>query len=221
MKMPRSRSSRVRSGPSCATSVWRRVCGWILVFTAFTWVRADPTAGKIVPNFGALAREAMTTLPHPPAWNTTKPASVWTIDDVKAEFAKITDKPPRVNSVRTILLRPDHGWPKDFNGWFQSVQKPLKIRFVDELWDCDNYANCFVAFADVIALKAGETRGSFCIGWATVYYQKPFAEIHAGGAHAVVIVGTNQGLYIIEPQNGTMVALGNFPNRDTMEEVFF
>jgi hypothetical protein len=107
-----------------------------------------------------------------------------------------------------------------FKGWFRTLEKPLKIRFEDQLWDCDNYANCFVSFADLLALKSGETRGSLCVGWATVFYRRPFAGIRSG-AHAVVIVGTSQGLYIIEPQDGTMVALKDFPNRDTIEAVYF
>ncbi len=174
-----------------------------------------------MPDFAALARLAITELPAPPVWDTKQSATVWTIDDVQAELAKVTHKPPRVNSQRTTLLRPDHGWLTDFSGWFRQVQKPLKIRFVDELWDCDNYSNCFVAFADLISLKSGETRGSLCVGWATVYYERAFAGIRAGTGHAVVIVGTSKGLFIVEPQDGTMVALAKFPNRDTIEEVFF
>lgn len=177
--------------------------------------------GKIVPDFAAIARNALVTLPPPPAWASNREVSVWTIDDLKAEFAKLTDTPPRINSLRPRLLRSDHTWLLDFKKWFRAAQKPLKMHFQDQVWDCDNYANCFVAFADLLALKAGESRGSFCIGWATVTYQYAFAGIRAGGGHALVIVGTSQGLFMLEPQDGTMVALKDFPNRDTIEEVFF
>lgn len=178
-------------------------------------------SGKITPDFTALAKQALLTLPPPPPWDATRDAKIWAIDDVKAEFAKITDTPPRVNFLRSKLLLPEHSWLLDFRGWFRSLQKPLKVRFEGELWDCDDYANCFVAFADLLALKAGDTRGSFCIGWATVYYRNPFAGIRAGGAHAVVIVGTSKGLYVLEPQDGTMIALKDFPNRHTIEDVYF
>lgn len=181
---------------------------------------ADARAGRLAPDLTALARQALITLPPPPAWDKNRDTTLWTLDAVNAEFARITDTPPRVNTLRTQLLRADHGWLTDFKGWFRSIQKPLKIHFEEQLFDCDNYANCFVAFADLLALKAGETRGSFCIGWASVYYRNPFAGIRSG-AHAVVIVGTNQGLFILEPQDGTMVALRDFPNRHTIEEVNF
>ena len=190
---------------------------------AVATARAESGAaeGRIKPDFAVLARETMITLPPPPPWDATHTATVWTIEDVKAELAKVTDTPPRVNFIRTKLLRPDHAQLVEFKGWFRKLEKPLKIRFVEQLWDCDNYASCFVAFADLLALQAGETRGSIAIGWATVFYRFGFAGIRAGGAHAVVIVGTNKGLFIIEPQDGTMVALRDFPNRHTIEEVYF
>jgi hypothetical protein len=92
--------------------------------------------------------------------------------------------------------------------------------FEGEQWDCDNYANCFVTFADLLALRSGESRGTLGVGWATVYYRRPFAGIE-GGAHAVVIAATGEGLFVIEPQDGTMVPIEKFPNRDTIEAVYF
>jgi hypothetical protein len=202
------------------TPLTRTIGIWLVLLTAaLGTTRADN--GKVTPDFVSLARRAMTTLPAPPPWSPTQAASTWTIDDIKAEFGKVTDNVPRITSMRTSLLRPEHAWFMDLNKWFVKVQKPLQIRFVDQLWDCDNYANCFVAFADVIALQGGETRGSFCIGWATVYYQVAFGGIRAGGGHAVVIVGTSKGLFVVEPQDGTLVPLAKFPNRSTIEEVFF
>lgn len=192
----------------------------VLLALVCSGARAEP-ATRVVPDFAAIAREALVVLPAPPPWDTTRTASIWTIDDIKAELARVTDTPPRVNFLRSKLLRPDHAQLVEFKGWFRKLEKPLKIRFVDQLWDCDNYANCFVAFADLLSLRAGETRGSVCIGWASVFYRFKFAGIRAGGAHAVVIVGTSQGLFVIEPQDGTMVALRDFPNRHTIEEVYF
>lgn len=215
--------------PVCDRAGWLRAAPWagatvlLLLLGAAPSIQAQAGApeGRIKPDLAALARETWVTLPPPPPWDATQTATVWTIDDVKAELAKVTDTPPRVNFLRAKLLRPEHGQLVDFKGWFRKLEKPLKIRFVDQLWDCDNYANCFVAFADLLALKAGETRGSMAIGWATVFYRFGFAGIRAGGVHAVVMVGTSQGLFVIEPQDGTMVALRDFPNRHTIEEVYF
>ncbi len=199
------------------------VAAWVALLGSSATGRAEPSAadGQIKPDFAALARDALITLPSPPPWDPKKTAGTWTIEDITAEFGKITDTPPRINFIRTPLLRPEHTQLVEFKNWFRKLEKPLKLRFVDQLWDCDNYASCFVAFADLLALRAGETRGSLCIGWASVFYRFKFAGIRAGGAHAVVILGTSQGLFIVEPQDGTMVALRDFPNRHTIEEVYF
>jgi hypothetical protein len=211
----------LRPAGGCGAVTGRFTAGWLLVLTAFTPAQGAPPVGRIVPDLAALAREASIILPPPPVWDAKSTATLWTIDDLTAEFGKITDTPPRINFIRTNLLRPDHTQLVDFKNWFRKLEKPLKMHFVEQLWDCDNYANCFVAFADLLALRAGETRGSICIGWASVFYRFKFAGIRAGGAHAVVILGTSQGLFIVEPQDGTMVALRDFPNRHTIEEVYF
>lgn len=196
--------------------VWYAII-WLLVASAC----AHAATGRVKPDFAELARQAAVVLPPPPPWAPPPDAQLWTIDEVKAELARITDTPPRVNMLRARVLRPDHRWLVDFKGWFRAVQKPLKLRFQDQVWDCDDYANCFVAFADLLGMKSGETRGALCVGWATVYYRRPFAGIRAGGAHAIVIVATAQGLYVLEPQDGTLAALRDFPNRDTIEEINF
>ena len=177
-------------------------------------------SGGLSPEATQMAQQVMITLQPPPDWNTAEPATISTIDEIKAEFAKVTDTPPQVNYVRTRFLRPDKAWVTRFKSWFRSLEKPLRMRYENQLWDCDNYANCFVAFADILALKSGESRAAFCVGWATVFYQRPFAGIRSG-AHAVVIVGTKEGLFVIEPQDGTMVSLREFPNRHTIENVYF
>lgn len=187
-----------------------------VVLRAQSLARSGPGATETA----ALARQVFVTLPKPPAWDQAAPATLWTIEDIQAEFARVTKTPPQVNFVRTKFLQPDHAWMTRFKAWFGNLEKPLKMRFEDQLWDCDNYANCFVAFADLLALRAGETRGAFCVGWAAVYYQRPFAGVRSG-PHAVVIVGTQRGLFVVEPQDGSMVALREFPNRDTIEAVYF
>ena len=45
-----------------------------------------------------------------------------TVEDITAEFAKVTDTPPRVNFLRTKLLRPDHA---------QRDQLGRLVRFLD------------------------------------------------------------------------------------------
>lgn len=205
----------MRSAPASLLLVLSLLAGRVQV-QAQAPARSGPGRAQAI----AIAQHALISLPPPPAWDQSTPAKIWSIDDIRAEFAKITTTPPQVNFTRTQFLQPDHGWMMQFKTWFLRLEKPLKMRFENQLWDCDNYSNCFVAFADLLALRAGETRAAFCVGWASVYYQRPFGGIRRG-PHAVVIVGTDRGLFIIEPQTGDSVALRDFPNRDTIEAVHF
>lgn len=177
-------------------------------------------SGRLSPDVESLAKGAFVRLPPPPAWKETDSAGIWTADEIRAAFARVTDTPPQINHVRPEFLRPRADWLREFKGWFAKLERPLRLRFEGEQWDCDNYANCFVTFADLLVLRSGEGRGTLGVGWATVYYRRPFAGIE-GGAHAVVIAAAGEGLFVIEPQDGTMVPLEKFPNRDTIEAVYF
>jgi hypothetical protein len=157
----------------------------------------------------------------PPPWSGGQATALWSIDDLAAEFGKVTDRPPNINYSRESFLRPDHAWLVAFTKWFMRLQKSLKLVFKDEVWDCDNYARCFVAFANMIALSGNEPRGSICAGWATVFNRFSFGGVEASGigGHAVVVVGTTEGIFVIEPQTGEMVALRAYPNRHDFEDI--
>lgn len=186
-----------------------------------TLLAAAKPVGRITPDFAALERRLL-RLPAPPAWpSAEREAAPRTIDDLRAAFARATDTPPEINHPDTALLAPPVSWLREYNDWFGKLERPLKLRFEDQRWDCDNYARCFVTFADLLAMRAGETRGSVAVGWASVLYRRPFAGIDAGTAHAVVVVAAAEAIYVIEPQNDAMVSLDKFPNRDSIAAVYF
>jgi hypothetical protein len=146
---------------------------------------------------------------------------VWSVEDITAEFGKVTDRVPAIHSASSEFVRPDHRWLVSFTGWFMRLQKALKLDFRNQVWDCDDFARCFVAFSNMAALGAGETRGSICAGWATVANSRAFGGVEGSnmGGHAIVIVGTSAGLFVIEPQSGEMAALSDYPNRDGFADV--
>ena len=190
------------------------LAGFVLAGSAVQ-VAAEEAVERVSPDVAALARQPMILLPFPPKW-VVAPASKGTIDDVIAEFRKTTDKPPAINYTRQTFVRPDREWLLAFVEWFRKLGSSLNMHYEDQLFDCDKYSRCFVAFADLLARKGGETRGSICVGWATVFNDQSFAGIEAGVAHSVVIVGTRDGLFVIEPQNGTIVPLAEYPNRNAI-----
>ncbi len=174
---------------------------------------------RIVPNVEALSRQPMTSLPPPPLWASGPQTALWTVDDVAAEFRKVTATPPQIVHGSLGFVRPDHRWFLAYVRWFQLLGRPLNLHYQDELFNCVNYSRCFVAFADLLAQNGGEMRGSICVGWATVFNQNSFGGVPAGGGHAIVIAGTSEGLFVVEPQTGTMVALRDYPNRDELAEM--
>jgi len=96
-------------------------------------------------------------LPPPPAW-VPHPAALWSVEDFTRVINRDAERPAQVSYTRVNFVRPDHRWLVAFDQWFRTLTKSLKIGFVEETWDCDNYARCFVAFADLVALQGGETR---------------------------------------------------------------
>ncbi len=209
---------------ACSRCRLRALSGFLLVgvLAGDVALRAEvERAARLDPDFAAAAREAAIRLPPPPVWSEADGAAVWNADELRAAFARVTDTPPSINHVRDRFLLPREDWVRRYKTWFARLERPLRLRFEAERWDCDDYANCFVTFADVLALRARESRGPLAVGWATVFNRHPFAGIEAGGAHAVVVVATAEGVFVIEPQDGTMISLEKYPNRDTFEMVYF
>jgi hypothetical protein len=199
---------------------WR--AGQILVLglaLGFPLLKAGVPVERVVPNVAALSRQPMTALPPPPAWASGPQTALWTVDNVAAEFRKVTATPPQIVHGALAFVRPDHRWLLAYVRWFRLLGKPLNLHYQDELFNCVNYSRCFVVFADLLAQNGGEGRGSICVGWATVFNRNSFAGVPAGGAHAIVIAGTSEGLFVVEPQTGTMVALRDYPNRDELAEM--
>ncbi len=203
--------------PTFLRCLWLAVVGgWLLSVRG-----GEERVVRLDPSFAAAAREAALKLPPPPVWTQSDAAGVWTVEELRSAFARVTDTPPAINHVRERFLLPNADWMRRYKTWFSRLERPLRLKFVAESWDCDDYANCFVTFADMLTMRGRETRGMLAVGWGTVFNRHEFAGIAAGGAHAVVVVATGEGLFVIEPQDGTMVALEKYPNRDTFETVYF
>lgn len=182
--------------------------------------RAGSAPERLSPDFASLARQPMIVLPRPPDW-IAGPGSASDVAKMTAEVGRATDKVPQFNYVHSAFVRPDKAWLKAYVAWFRKLDKPLNLHFEDELFDCDKFSRCFVAFAELIAPASGDGNASMAIGWATVYNEVSYGGIPAGTAHAIVIVWTNEGPYVVEPQSGDMVELSGYPNRNSIKDIYF
>jgi len=174
---------------------------------------------RVVPDIAALSRLPVTVLPPAPVWVAGSGKPTCTVEDIVGELRAVTPKTPKIIHQASSFVRPDHQWMVAYVKWFRKLDTSLNLHFEDELFDCDKFARCFVAYAALIAQQGGENRGSLCVGWAVVDNQRSFGGVGAGGGHALVIADTSQGLFVVEPQTGAMTSLGDYPNRDGLAEL--
>jgi hypothetical protein len=182
-------------------------------------LRAGDTTGQLVPDVAALARQQRIALPEPPPWNASPQAPLCSIGEVVAEIDRDCEVHPQVIHQAQAFVRPDHRWLAAYVKWFVRLNRPLHLSFNEESFDCDKFSRCFVAFADLLAMKAGERRASVCVGWVSVNNDESFGGVEAGGGHALVIASTNEGIVMIEPQTGAMTPLASYPNRNNLRKV--
>ena len=62
-------------------------------------------------------------------------------------------------------------------------------------------------------LRAGIHAQPALAGRLIVWQRNSWANTRAGGMHEVILLATNRGLHVVEPQNGSIVPLADYPNR--------
>lgn len=162
---------------------------------------------------------AAVDLPPPPGW-TRAAATLRPFAALAGTLRAESGADPTVIHQADTFVVPDAAWLTAYTRWFERLRKPLHLEYEAETFDCDKFARCFVAFADLLARKGGEDRASIAVGWTTVQGDAGFAGV-AAGSHALVLAATTSGIYVIEPQNGTMIRLAQYPNRTHLQQVNF
>jgi hypothetical protein len=93
-----------------------------------------------------------------------------------------------------------------------------------EGYDCDNFAMLFRAKLMLSNMLAGGARrAEVPCGRLTVAQRAAFGGVPgaAGALHALVVVRTDSGWFVVEPQTCTIVELRNYPNLGNITEVSF
>jgi hypothetical protein len=175
----------------------------------------------VSPDVKALALQGTISLPPPPIWSESPQTPLWSIKDIASAVQANCSAHPQLIYQAQSFVRPDLRWLKAYVKWFGKLKKPLNLKYQDQAFDCDKFARCFVAFADLLARKGGEGRASVCVGWVTVNNETSFGEVGPGNGHALVLAGTTEGLFVIEPQSGEMAPLAEYPNRNQLQQLNF
>lgn len=188
----------------------------MLALGAWAGAARAADAARLTPD---TALTAGVELPAPPPWPVPQ-AELRSSAALEAALRAACGGSPQLIHQADRFVLPDVAWLTAYTRWFERLRKPLHIEYEEQTFDCDKFARCFVAFADLLARKGGERRASIGVGWTTVQADAAFAGV-SGGGHALVIAATTSGLYIIEPQNGTMTPLERYPNRAQLQQVNF
>ncbi len=130
------------------------------------------------------------------------------------EFTKLY----RNQKIRRFIV-PSHDWLNNLLAFYDAFLEITNAHGKADTWDCENYSGLLNALTTVRIWKAGyyDTRGA--IGWMMVDAKKEWAGL-PGVLHALMFAVTENGFYVIEPQNGQTVHLKDYPNKNYIQEVY-
>ncbi|MBI2516479.1 MAG: hypothetical protein HYV95_06135 [Opitutae bacterium] len=162
-------------------------------------------------------RPAYTTVPRVPAFTAAVSARggpvVLTLDQIRAQFIAAGANWPVMWHRSSDFLVADHDWLRRFLEWQRYFHWRSDDRYRREVFDCDDFTVRMMAFADLALLRAGAPARPVLIGRLVVRSRHVWANIRAGGLHEVILCATDRGLHVVEPQNGTIIPLADYPNR--------
>lgn len=117
------------------------------------------------------------------------------------------------------FIVPSQDWLAELLDFYSVFLKWSGIRGKADIWDCENFSSMLNALTTIRIWKAGyyDTRGA--IGWMRVEAREEWAGL-PGVMHALMFAVTEDGIFVIEPQNGETVELADYPNRFYIQEVF-
>jgi len=85
--------------------------------------------------------------------------------------------------------------------------------YVANSWDCETRAAALnLGFSRAAAVAGVKAKPLVAI--IDVLQKKSWANVPAGGAHAVLLIYTNKGVIVIESQNSTWCFFKDYPNKD-------
>ena len=117
------------------------------------------------------------------------------------------------------FIVPHRDWIRNLTDFYLYYLKKNNLHGKADSWDCENYSSLLNSFATLIIWRAGYTDTRGAIGWLRVDAKKEWAGLPPV-MHALMFAITDEGLIIIEPQNGRKTLLKDYPNKNYIQEVF-
>lgn len=143
------------------------------------------------------------------------------IDAIEKELRKYSPHLQGVywNKQVPNYIVPHHRWFEELLAYFQKNLRLTGVKGKAETWDCENYSSLLSALSTVKVWKAGFYDTRAAIGWMKVDMKEEWAGLPAE-MHALIFAVTEAGFLVVEPQNGQLVELSDYPNNAHILEVF-
>lgn len=108
---------------------------------------------------------------------------------------------------------------KKYTNWFVDYLYPIYDKSIKnnrkvpkESFDCDDFAFLYKSLWSASSLKVDTKRMGLAVGIIIVENVKSYFDVPMGGKHALNIVHTSKGWYIVEPQNGKYCSIEDYHN---------
>jgi len=118
----------------------------------------------------------------------------------------------------TRFIVPDHAWLAHLFNTYDAFLSKAGLKGKADTWDCENYSEMLNALTTLWIWRAGYLDTRAAMGWLLVDAKISWAGL-PGVMHALMIAVTNEGIFVIEPQNGQQISLSEYPNRQYIQEV--
>jgi hypothetical protein len=148
-------------------------------------------------------------LPPLPAW--TGPRTTVSLAETFAVIARHSPQCRMTGQKDSLFVPVAVADLRAIIAWSLRLQEKIG-GFKPEARDCDDFADAFDLAVSWMVRRA-VIEAAPIVGCISVTAAHAWANIPAGGGHALNIVGTDQGLWVVEPQNGQACPLEFYPNR--------
>lgn len=124
-----------------------------------------------------------------------------------------------------IYVVPSQEWlVRQFLPHFARFRSELNLRHRGEGLDCDNFSAFFrqqLVLSNIAS--GGELDGDVPCGILEVQQKEAFGTVHSlgDGFHSLVLIRTEEGWMVVEPQDNSILPLFEYPNRDRIAFVYF
>jgi hypothetical protein len=125
----------------------------------------------------------------------------------------------------TVYVVPSEEWlVEKFLPYFARFRSELHLSHRGDGLDCDNFATIFrnqLVFSNIAAGR--EFEGDVPCGILEVQQKEGFGTVRSlgDGFHSLVVIRTDKGWMVIEPQDNTFAPLAEYPNRDRIAYIYF